>query len=307
MRCGRSRSWHDQQNGRRNDLRRRPGSLRADALPARGAQRAAPARDLARAVEQLRRRPTAGDEPRHRPPCVRPRNHALRPREQLRPAVRLRGGDLRTPAPHRPPPVPRRAGDLHEGGVRHVARPVRGVGLPEVPARESRPEPGADGARLRRHLLLAPRRPRHAARGDDGSARRRGSPGEGAVRRDLVVLAGANPRGGRDPRPPRHAAPDPPALVLDAEPLDRGRAARYPGGPRRRLHRLLPARPGAPHRSLRGRDPRGLADRARPEPPRRPAQRADRRQGLGRCARSRRRAARRSRAWRSPGRCATRG
>ena len=32
-------------------------------------------------------------------------------------------------------------------------------------------------------------------------------------------------RGRRDPRRPRHAAADPPAVVLDAQPLDRGRAA----------------------------------------------------------------------------------
>ena len=51
------------------------------------------------------------------------------------------------------------------------------------------------GARLRRHLLLAPRRPRHAARGDDGRARQRRPPGQGAVRRHLVLLARADARG----------------------------------------------------------------------------------------------------------------
>ena len=47
--------------------------------------------------------------------------------------------------------------------------------------------------------------------------------GQGAVRRHLVVLAGAHPRGGRDPARAGHAAADPPAVVLDAQPLDRGR------------------------------------------------------------------------------------
>ena len=53
-----------------------------------------------------------------------------------------------------------------------------------------------DGPRLRRHLLLAPLRPRHAARGDDGRARHGGAPGQGALRRHLLVLAGADARGG---------------------------------------------------------------------------------------------------------------
>ena len=41
----------------------------------------------------------------------------------------------------------------------------------------------AHGPRLRRHLLLAPLRPGHAARGDDGRARHGGAPGQGALRR----------------------------------------------------------------------------------------------------------------------------
>ena len=43
-------------------------------------------------------RSPAGDEPRDRPAGVRPRDHALRPREQLRAAVRLGGGELRATA-----------------------------------------------------------------------------------------------------------------------------------------------------------------------------------------------------------------
>ena len=51
---------------------------------------------------------------------------------------------------------------------------------------------GAHGPRLRRHLLLAPRRPGHAARGDDGRARHGGAAGQGAVRGDLVLLGPAD-------------------------------------------------------------------------------------------------------------------
>ena len=40
-------------------------------------------------------------------------------------------------------PVPRRARDLDQGRLRHVARAVRRMGLAQVPAREPRPEPRA--------------------------------------------------------------------------------------------------------------------------------------------------------------------
>ena len=103
------------------------------------------------------------------------------------------------------------------------------------------------GARLRRHLLLAPLRPGHAARGDDGRARLGRPRGQGAVRGHLVLLGREDARGGRDPPRPRHAAPHPPAVVLDAQPLDRAGSARRARRARRRLHRLLAARAGDAH------------------------------------------------------------
>ena len=53
------------------------------------------------------------------------------------------------------------------------------------------------GARLRRHLLLAPLRPRDASRGDDGRPRHSCTSGQGALRRHLVVLVRAHARRGR--------------------------------------------------------------------------------------------------------------
>ena len=79
---------------------------------------------------------------------------------------------------------------------------------------------------LRRHLLLPPGRPGHAAGGDGRRAGHGGAAGQGAVRGDLVVLAGADPRGRVAARRGGRAAADPPAVVLDAQPLDRGRAPR---------------------------------------------------------------------------------
>ena len=60
-----------------------------------------------------------------------------------------------------------------------------------------------DGTGLRRHLLLAPVRPGHAARGDDGRARRGRSRWQGALRRDLLVQLAPHPGGGGDPAPAR--------------------------------------------------------------------------------------------------------
>ena len=60
-----------------------------------------------------------------------------------------------------------------QGRLRHVARPVRRVGLAQVPDLVAGPVAEPDGPGLRRHLLLAPLRPGHSAGGDDGRAGRR--------------------------------------------------------------------------------------------------------------------------------------
>ena len=100
--------------------------------------------------------------------------------------------------------------------------------LAQVPARLPGRVAGPDGAGLRRHLLLAPGRPGDAARGDHGRAAHRGGLRAGAVRRHLVLLAGTHRAGSRDPGRDGHAAADPPAVVLDAQPLGGGRAAGHP-------------------------------------------------------------------------------
>src|SRR5581483_1676408 len=234
-------------------------ALRPHALQPLRAQRPEAAGDLARALVELRRRPAARDEPRDRAARVRPRRHPLRPREQLRAAVRLGRAELRAAARAGPAALPRRAPHLDESGLGHVAWPVRRARLAEVPAREPRPEPRPDGARVRRHLLLAPVRPGDAARGDDGRPRHRRAAGEGTLRRYLLVRARADARGGRDPARARHAAPHPPAVVLAAQPLDRAGAPRHARGARRRLHRLLAARAGDADRPLPAGHPRRLA------------------------------------------------
>ncbi|CAA9562194.1 MAG: L-glyceraldehyde 3-phosphate reductase, partial [uncultured Thermomicrobiales bacterium] len=79
------------------------------------------------------------------------------------------------------------------------------------------------------------------------------------VRGHLVVLAGDDGTGRRRAGRPGHAAVHPPAVLLDAQPLDRDRgAARRPRRRGRRLHRLLPPRAGDAHRPLPGRDPGGV-------------------------------------------------
>ncbi|CAA9430750.1 MAG: L-glyceraldehyde 3-phosphate reductase, partial [uncultured Quadrisphaera sp.] len=241
-----------------------PGALRRPALPPHRAQRPRPARGLPGPVAGLRGSGAAGAHPRDPAPRVRPRRHPPRPGQQLRPALRQRRERVRPGDGHRPRPVPRRAGDLDQGGVRHVARPLRaGRRLPQAPAGQPRPVPGPDGPGPRRRLLQPPPRPQHPAGGDDGRARHRGALGARDLRRHLLVLRRRHARGRRGAGRARHAAADPPALVLDAQPLDRDPGpARRPRRARRRLHRLLPAGAGAADHQVPRRRARRLPRRA---------------------------------------------
>ena len=154
--------------------------------------------------------------------------------------------------------------------------PYGECGLAQVPARLAGPVAAPDGPGLRRHLLLATGSTRtRRSRRRWARWTRRCAPGKALYVGHLLVQLGADPGGRGDPARARHAAADPPAVVLDAQPLDRGRRpARHAGGGRRRLHRVLPAGPGPAHRPLPGRragrlagrhrrrDGRGHADRA---------------------------------------------
>ena len=142
--------------------------------------------------------------------------------------------------------------DMWPGSVRPGRR------LAQVRAGLARPVPAADGAGVRRHLLQPPLRPRDARRGDDDGARHRRAVRAGAVRRHLVVLRREDRRGGHHRPRARHAAADPPAVVLDAQPLDRGRPARHPRGARDGLHRVHGAGAGAADRPVPERRARGL-------------------------------------------------
>ena len=97
---------------------------------AAAAQRAEAAGDLARPLAQLRRRPAARAQPRDPAARLRPRRHPLRPGQQLRPAVRLRGGELR-PDPARRP----------------ARRTATSWSSPPRPATTCGPAPTATGAR----------------------------------------------------------------------------------------------------------------------------------------------------------------
>ena len=130
---------------------------------------------------------------------LRPGHHPLRPGQQLRPAARLGRGELRPDPAVGSAALPRRAGHLHQGRLRHVARTVRRLGLAQVPAGQPGPEPAPAGPRLRGHLLLPPPRPGDAAGRDDGRARHRGPPGQGALRRHLQLPARGDATGGRHP------------------------------------------------------------------------------------------------------------
>ena len=174
----------------------------------------------------------------------------------------LGGGRLRRHSQGRFPFAPRRARDLDQGWLRHVAGPLWRVGQPQVPAGQPRPEPEAHGPRLCRHLLFPPLRSRDAARGDDGRARYGRAPGQGALCRHLLLQFAPHPGGLGDPQKTGHALPHPPAELLAAQPLDRGRrSARHAGGRGHRRHRVLAAGAGDADGQISerrsGRQPRG--------------------------------------------------
>ena len=207
--------------------RRRRPVRRQDALPPQRAQRAAAARRLPWPVAELRRR-DAAEHPAGDPAArLRPGRHPLRPREQLRAALRqsaeinfgrLFREDFR---PYRDELViSTKAGyDMWPGpygewgsrkyllasldqSLKRMGRGVRGHLLlhrfdPDTPLEETM---GALDTAVRSGKALyagissySPERTREAAA--------------------ILQLAG-------------HAAADPPAVVLHAQPLDRGRAAR---------------------------------------------------------------------------------
>src|SRR4051812_15315809 len=93
------------EKGARDDLRRGRESVRADELPALRPEWAHAPGGLARALAELWTRPAARHESRDRATCLRPWHHALRPREQLRPSLRLGRGELRPAAAPGPWPL----------------------------------------------------------------------------------------------------------------------------------------------------------------------------------------------------------
>ena len=197
-----------------------------------------------------------GDEPGNHPTSVRPRHHPLRPREQLRPAVRLRRGDVRSPAATTWLPTATSWSSRRRPATT-CGRARTGVGLAQVPPGQPRPEPPAPRARLRRHLLLAPLRPRDAARGDDGRL-------DSAVRQGKALYVGISSYSARETVKAAailHSLGTPllihQPLVLAPEPLDRGRTTRRAGRRGHRLHLLLAPGSGHADRQVPGRDPEG--------------------------------------------------
>src|SRR3546814_19983480 len=92
---------------------------------------------------------------------------------------------------------------------------------PQISDRELRPEPQADGARLCRHLLFAPRRSQDPARGDDGRARAPPPAGQGALCRHFELYARIYAHGSRDPHRLQRAAHHTQSEQFDLQPLNR--------------------------------------------------------------------------------------
>ncbi|CAM5335012.1 glyceraldehyde 3-phosphate reductase [Streptomyces badius] len=138
-----------------------------------------------------------------------------------RPAARLRRAELRQALRPGFLPVPRRTGHFDQGRLSDAPRPVRRVGLPEVSAVLTRH--AADGRGVRRRLS-------YSHRFDPGAL-------ASAVQQGKALYVGVSSynaehgAGGRAAEGDGRPGPDPPAVLLHDQPLDRGRrAARHPGG-----------------------------------------------------------------------------
>ena len=147
---------------------------------------------------------------------------AFRPREQLRAAVRRGREELRLDPHAGLPPLPRRARHLDEGGLRHVAGAVRGVGVAQVPARLARPVAcSAWGSTTSTSSTRTASTPTRRSRRRWARCTRAVQRGKALYAGHLVVLRREDARGGRHPARPRHTAAHPPAVVLAAQPVDR--------------------------------------------------------------------------------------
>ena len=168
--------------------------------------------------------------------------------------------------------LPRRAGHLDQGRLRHVARArtasgARASTCSPASTRASRAWASTTSTSSTRTAST----PRRRSRRRWARSTRAVRSGKALLRRHLVLLARADARGGRDPRASsarrcsstsrrtRCSTAGSRTELLDA--LD---------GARRRLHRLLAARAGAAHRQVPGRHP----GRTR-APPRAPRSRRD--------------------------------
>ena len=262
----------------------------------------------ARAVEQLRRRPPARDPARRAAAGIRPRRHPLRPRQQLRPAARLGRDELRPHLPRGLPPLPRRADHLDEGRLRHVARARTASG-----ARASTCWRASTRACSAWGSTTSTSSTRTASTRTRRS-RRRSARVATAVQQGKALYAGISSysgaktaRGGAHPARPRHAAPDPPAVLLDAQPLDRGGPARRARARGRGLRSCSRRWPRACSPTSTWTASRRTRARRRTASSRRASSSEDNAGPHPRAERDRRaRAVSRSPRWRSPGCCATR-
>ena len=263
---------------------------------------------VARAVAQLRPRPPARHERRDRAPRVRPRHHPLRPREQLRPALRRRRGELRRGC-----------------CARTCGRTATSSSSRRRPATTCGPARTASGARASTCSRASTRASAGSGSTTSTSSTRTGSTRTTPLEETMGALATAVQQGKalyaghlvllrreHAPRRPRSCASMGVPLLIHQPSysmFNRWIEAELstPSSERgHRLHRLLAARPGDADRPLPGRDPGGLAGEPRRLALARPAHRADDGEGAGAERDRHRPRPDASRRWRSPGRCATR-
>ena len=213
-----------------------PAPDRYDAMTYRRgrAERARTAGDLARPVAELRGGPAARDGSGRS--CAAP-SIAGSPTSISRTTTARRTGPPRRTFGRDPrqglPALPRRAGHL-------ARRPATTCGRARTATtgRASTCSPASTRACSAWASTTSTSSTRTGSTRTRRSRRRIGAldtavrPGKALYVGHLVVLGRADDEGRRHPARPRDAAADPPAVVLDAQPLDRGRAARRRSRPR---------------------------------------------------------------------------
>ena len=211
-------------------------------------QRCDAAESEPRILAQLRRRGPARTQQGYHTVRFRPRHHALRPRKQLRAAIRQRRDNARTTDERRFRAIQRRTLHQHESRIRHVGRTVRQLGVKKISHRKPQPEPEKNEPRICRSLLQPPLRPQHTRRRDTAGYGGHRKARESPLSRHIKMAEERTGDGYRLPRQTRRATAHRAGQAEHArQGTGRERHTETMHRKRHRIHLVLTARARAAH------------------------------------------------------------